>query len=81
MAMFDVLRGTDQSVANKLRNTIENAIHNKQFEAIVTNGSLMFALGEFEENYILERELFDNDRVFWTVTGIKTRPNWLYRVR
>lgn len=81
MAMWDVLRGTDQSVANKLRTTIENAIHNKQFEAIVTNGPLMFALGEFEENYILERVLFDNDRVFWPVTGAKTRPNWLYRVR
>jgi len=81
MAMFDVLRGTDQSVANKLRNTIENAIHNKQFEAIILDGPITFAQGEFEKNYILERELFDNERVFWPVTGVKTRPNSLYRVR
>ncbi len=81
MAMFDVLRGTDQSVANKLRNTIENALQSKQFEAIILDSAFMFAQDVFEENYVLERELFDNERVFWSVTGARTRPNELYRVR
>jgi hypothetical protein len=76
MALEDVFRSQNEAIRDDLKAEIRRAMENKRFAAIILDGEWRFA-AEIEANYTLTGDLFDND-VFWTYTGMITRPNLLY---
>jgi hypothetical protein len=77
MAVYDVMRGDNIEVKERLILDIRQAIGEKEFSAIIIDSFLpnrlwfRQATGGF---CIRERPVFDDEAVFWTVTGKRTRP-------
>lgn len=77
MAIHDILTGDQGNIKLKFAREIRQAIAEKQFEAIVTDGEWWFS-NDVEQYYQKQRRVFDSEIVFWPVTGYKTRPEFIY---
>lgn len=77
MAIHDILTGDQGDTKVKLAREIRQAIAEKKFGAIVLDGGWWFS-DDIEQYYEKQRRVFDNDAVFWPVTGYKTRPEYIY---
>jgi hypothetical protein len=76
MAMNDVLRGDPEGAGKKLRGEIYQAIAHKRFGAVIVDYD--WAKQELERYYDFAGRVFDGDKVFWPVTGMRTRPEKIY---
>jgi 4-amino-4-deoxy-L-arabinose transferase-like glycosyltransferase len=76
VAVEDVLGGGSES-SFKLNNEIREAISKKKFSVIILDHLNWFSK-EVEKNYIRQGTIFNNDKAFWSITGMRTRPNFLY---
>jgi 4-amino-4-deoxy-L-arabinose transferase-like glycosyltransferase len=75
IAIWDILRGGDPDVANKLMQEISTAIYDGRFQAIVLDRPLFYM--EVLPNYTRSRTVFVGD-AFWPVTGKRTRPQDIF---
>jgi hypothetical protein len=80
MAIADVLRGDDDELEEALEVEIRDAILTQRFDAIIIDRDDWYPK-ELASAYVLDRELFDDRRVFWTRTGDRKRPERLYVAR
>lgn len=78
MSLSDVQRAQDDDVRDALVAEIDDAIRDQRFGAIVVDNTSGFFEGRFQramdECYGPGERLFDDERVFWPVTGFRTRP-------
>ena len=75
-SIADILRADQGPVAERLKREIEDAFRNQRFKALVMDKEKFFV--PFREYYSLQEVIFRDDRVFWTLTGQQTRPEYIY---
>ena len=75
--MWDILRSDEGDIKTKLVDEIAQAIAEKRFSAIILDDDDWFT-ADIEKNYERHGQVFENDFVFWPVTGFETRPEIIY---
>ncbi len=77
LAVQDVLRGANsrQQIKERLISEQHTAFAQHRFQAIVLDHA---ASGEINTYYTTQKRLFEHDTIFWPVTGIQTRPEFMY---
>jgi hypothetical protein len=81
MALYDYLRCTDDAGEYKMVRSAWQALHRKDFSAIVLDSDpylLAWFNNLLPENYMPKQEIFNDKSVFWTRTGMRTRPETVY---
>lgn len=76
-AIWDLFRGHVNATRTHLRNEIIDALQRKAFAALVMDGPTLMPT-YVERAYVPARRLFGERDVFWTVTGLRTRPETIY---
>ena len=76
--MWDILRGDEGDIKTKLADEIVQAIAEKRFSAIILDDNNNLFIDDIEKNYERHGQVFENDYVFWPVTGFQTRPEIIY---
>jgi hypothetical protein len=76
VAVTDALRGGNEPARQELTGEIMTAIQQQKFAAIILNAP--WFPEELERYYRLERRVFPDDQVCFPVTGLKTRPEFVY---
>jgi 4-amino-4-deoxy-L-arabinose transferase-like glycosyltransferase len=69
------LGGEPKEEGKKLENEIAQAIREKRFSAIIQD---MDCFKDIERYYTIQRPVFSDETIFWTVTGARTRPQVIY---
>jgi 4-amino-4-deoxy-L-arabinose transferase-like glycosyltransferase len=78
-AMWDVLREDRQTVGKALlRNDLHNAISGEVFDVIVLDPDWNYCCREINKYYTKAGELFQDESVFYPVTGWKRRSTYIY---
>ncbi len=77
MAIHDVLTGDPGNIKVTFAHEIREAIAEKRFGAIIIDGGWWFS-NDVEKYYEKQRRVFNNETVFWPVTGHRTRPEIIY---
>lgn len=77
MALEDILRTNNESDPNKERliAQIKEAIRTQRFSAIILDTRDWHGIEKYCPR---EEKIFEDDGVFWTVTGFRTRPDWIF---
>ena len=81
MAITDVMRGKDCPTKTELMDEIGQAIREKRFSAIIVDAAIFgssWFLEPIETHYTRQRGVFESREVFWSVTGLRTRPQVIY---
>ncbi len=77
MAIFDIVKAKPSPTAARLVAEIRQAIRQRRFAAIILDGP--YVLQEEVDNcYSPERPVFQSRTVFWTVAGMRTRPEVIF---
>lgn len=76
MAVFDVLRGGDEQAYERLAREFANAVKERRFGAIIADQGTW--LPPKIDTYYTAYMLPWPDDVLWPVTGMRTRPQYLY---
>ena len=76
MAINDVLRGDAAPARDRLLRELSEAIRARRFDAIILDEPWFMA--EIEEYYVRAQAVFPGEAEFWTVTGMPTRPQFVY---
>jgi hypothetical protein len=76
MAMEDVLRGSDQEVAKKLDEDIVKDIRAGRWQLVILDNVIYTE--ELDAKYCSAANAVADSTAFWTVTGLRTRPNFVY---
>ncbi len=77
MALFDILRGSENQVKSELTKHILNRIDNKYYALIVQDND--FFIDEVRENYhLIDSLVYPNNSVFTTIAGVHLRPVKVY---
>jgi hypothetical protein len=88
-AGLDELRAVGDPARESLIDSIEEAIHERRFEMIILDRSGLLRWNRFEpifrdaleESYEESGPVLSSRKVFWTVTGVRTRPDVVWRPR
>ena len=78
MAVSDVLRGDPEGWGGVLDRAYRDAIRSGRFDAIVLDWEHWRYERDVQAAYQGPISLFREERVFWPVTGFRTRPQYLY---
>ncbi|NPA90911.1 MAG: hypothetical protein GXO55_05615 [Chloroflexi bacterium] len=78
MAMSDVLRGDPDGWGRRLEAMYRKDILSARWSAIVLDREDWRYIEEVRRVYEGPVRVFHDDRVFWPVTGFRTRPEYLY---
>ena len=76
MTMIEVVISGDAALSHKLVDEIRGEIHAQRYGAIVLDRE--WFREDVEKYYVKAGRVFENDSVFWPVTGVRTRPEWIY---
>lgn len=76
MAIIDIIGIGGGQAGVDLRAEIEQAISQKRFNAIITD--IGFFMPEIQRSYRRDGNIFEDEKVFWPVTGLHIRPDSLY---
>lgn len=77
MALYDILRGSDNKIKQDLTEHIVERIDNKYYEVIIQDND--FFVDEIRENYTLVDSLvYPNHYLFTTIAGVHLRPIKVY---
>jgi 4-amino-4-deoxy-L-arabinose transferase-like glycosyltransferase len=80
-AIWDVLRGNQLTKGKTtLATEIDNAIRQQSFDEIIVDGDLdlYWCCSGIDQYYTRVGELFQDQKTFYTVTGDKKRPTYIY---
>jgi hypothetical protein len=75
MAIVDVL-GSYSPAKAKLIDEIKQEIRKRRFSAIILDAPWFPEVSE--KYYSRQGAVFDSPTIFWPVTGLRTRPEWIY---
>jgi hypothetical protein len=75
MAIADVMRSDRPDARDRLTVEVFQAVREQRFGVIVQDGDW---LPELERFYVRSGVVFENDKVFWTRTGLRTRPQEIF---
>ncbi len=75
MALGDVLRCDRVDVRDRLNAEVSQAVREHRFGMIIQDGEW---LPEMERYYVPAGPVFQNETVFWTRTGLRTRPQMIF---
>jgi hypothetical protein len=81
MGMRDVLTTWNEKHARvkaKLINEIKQAMREREFAAIIIDSFEPWYPPDMEEYYVKKERIFNDETVFFPVTGPKTRPEFIY---
>ena len=79
MAVGDIFRSDEGAVRTALLDEIKQTLREKRFSAIILDGSYStWLLEDLDKNYVMQKPVFDSQAVFWPLTGLKTRPEFIY---
>jgi hypothetical protein len=78
MALGDALRSPRPDVRDRLNAEVTQAIREHRFAAIIQDGDW---LPELERYYAPTGPVFQDEKVFWTRTGLRTRPQLIFLPR
>jgi len=82
MALFDImLKGKNGEVKEKLGSEIINAIESKKYKIIILDENGWWFQPVLEKNYEKYGKIFDESDTFWPVTGLKVRPQYIYKAK
>ena len=76
MAIADILRAGEGAVKDDIQNEITGAIRERRFAAIIVDRD--WHQEDLEAHYELRGSAFNDASVFWTRTGLRTRPERIY---
>jgi hypothetical protein len=84
MAMIDVLRGDEGQARARLVVELRQALLERRFGAIILDSGQFlkdwFQKKDFEGYCMTEQPFFEDESVFWTLSGMKTRPQTIVYV-
>ena len=75
-AIFDITRADAGEITVDFTRRIRDAIQGQRFQAVILDTPRI--MGDFDQYYTKERDIFGEKEVFWPVTGMKTRPEFLF---
>ena len=75
-SLFDISHGDRSQVGQEFIENLTGAIKSRKFKAIFLDAPRITQ--NFDKYYRLEKKLFDKNDVFWPVTGMKTRPEFIF---
>jgi 4-amino-4-deoxy-L-arabinose transferase-like glycosyltransferase len=75
-SLFDISRGDRTNIGNEFQDELISAIRNQKFKAIFLDVPRITT--SFDEYYKTEKILFNKSKAFYPVTGMKTRPEFLF---
>jgi hypothetical protein len=79
MAMNDVLRGEDEALREDLEQQLRDALASRRFAAVVIDRPWRdFFMQALDASYAPSGPIFGDPRVFWTVSGLRSRPASVY---
>jgi hypothetical protein len=73
LPIYDILRCKNERAKNLLLDSIEHALKQQRFAAIVVDNDRFVNLNEYAE-YERKSGVFSDPAVFWPVSGVPTRP-------
>ncbi len=76
MALLDVLRSGDTEQKRRLENEIRESLTNRRWELVITDRR--WYPSELERHYSYDGPAFPDSSHFWPVTGMRTRPEFVY---
>jgi hypothetical protein len=80
MGFNDVLRGDDEALRIDLEQQLRDALASRRFAAVVIDRPWRdFFMEALEQSYESAGPIFADPRVFWTVSGLRSRPASVYR--
>lgn len=79
MALYDVIRGPKVPAREELLQEIDSAIRERRFDLIVLDPQEKLFEDTIAETYRPVGPVFGHPAVFWTRSGMKTRPDTAYR--
>ena len=78
-AVWDVLRGGQQTQGKGLlAEDLNRAIHNQYFDVIILDSDWNYCCREIDKYYTREGRVFEDNTVFYPVTGWEIRPSTIY---
>ena len=78
MAIQDIIRFGGEEARTILEADYRRAIAERRYAAIVMDGGGSFFQSEFEKHYEKRRLDFGSPDVLWTLTGYRTRPEFIF---
>ncbi len=78
MSLNDVLRMGDCEIQRKLESEISTAIISGRYDAIILDEPWCWFMDEIEQAYEFRGSVFNRNDVFWPVSGVRLRPEFLY---
>lgn len=78
LAVEDLIKGDKGKFGRQLNAEILDAIRGQRFDAIVLDG---WWFAELTDHYRLSAMIFEDDELFWPVTGKRTRPELILTPR
>lgn len=81
MAVYDVLRAGDPQDATRLVAQLHDALSAHRFAAVVVDRTEAWSRDDLEREYRRATPALADGHVFWPVTGLRTRPEWIYLPR
>lgn len=83
LTIWDFFRTWDKTLGNEMKGNLMKKLEAQEFNAIIIdNEMLSLQDGWFTENlnkyYVKNGTLFVDETVFWTVSGVRTRPETIY---
>jgi hypothetical protein len=81
-AIWDVLRGNQQSIAYPLlTEDLNNAIQNQKFDMIIFDSDWNACCTDIDKYYLKTGEVFEKGTSFYPVTGWHRQPTYIYIAR
>ena len=74
-AISDVLRGKDCPAKTELIKEIHQALQEKKFAALILDAPWYWEITG--KHYAMQKKVFASEHVFWPVTGMRTRPQFI----
>lgn len=75
-SLFDISRGDSTNIAEEFQNELIAAIQSRKFKAVFLDAPRITT--SFDEYYKMKKIIFNNGKVFFPVTGMKTRPEFIF---
>jgi hypothetical protein len=76
LAISNVLRGNNREARAALLDDLSTSIKEKRFAAIIVDYNWLWR--DIEKHYTYSGRVFDDPKVFWPVSGNRTRPRHMY---
>jgi hypothetical protein len=78
MAVYDIMRAGNAADRDRLLNEFHRAFAERQFGAVIVDRIDPWISEDLAREYRRSEHLVSDAETFWPVTGLRTRPEWIY---